>query len=151
MNHFELQILIQWVYGGAWDSEFLTSSQTMLLQLRGCCLDYTMGGTDAQPVAPSVSLSETQNLKKKKKISSLTLDLTAENLPFDKIPRRFSPRSRTVIPKAHETSEAPGESYKPPAGPHPPLSCIIWRWTPHVILMDSRFENLKEHFRRALS
>lgn len=66
MNHFELQILIQWVYGGAWDSEFLTSSQTMLLQLRGCCLDYTMGGTDAQPVAPSVSLSETQNLKKKK-------------------------------------------------------------------------------------
>ena len=83
-----------------------------------------MSGIDA----PSVSLSETQNLKKKKKkkISSLTLDLMAENMPFDKIPRSFSPWSKTVIPKPHETSEAPGDSYKPPAGPHPPLSYIIW-------------------------
>ena len=40
-----------------------------------------MSGIDAQPVAPSVSLSETQNIKKKKKISSLTLDLMAE-IPF---------------------------------------------------------------------
>lgn len=85
-----------------------------------------MSGIDAQPVAPSVSLSETQNIKKKKKKSQALLWTSWLRSPFDKIPRRFSPWSRTVIPKAHETAEAPGESYKPPAGPHPPLSCIIW-------------------------